>query len=169
MAICPSICYHGWEAKSLRKWQMAKKILTLFCFSFLSSSLTRGTKETWAPGDMDRPAQLTSYLPAMLGINGEVKCYRATLPRTPKNVCVPNQAPSIQAPFTPHIAASGSQRAWHCGFAFQDLIEKFLWTHGFAHSLSWWFSFFLYFYHNGLSTVFCCVHVTRPTQGLSLS
>lgn len=157
-------------SKKFKKMKNGKKNSYTFFFSFLSSSLTRGTKETWAPGDMDHPAQLTSYLPAMLGINGEVKCYRATLPRTPKNVCVPNQAPSVQAPFTPHIAASGSQRAWHRGFAFQELIEKFLWTHVFAHSLSWWFSFFLYFYHNGLSTVFgCCVHVARPTQGLSLS
>lgn len=144
---------------------MAKKYSYTFFFPFLSPSLTRGTKETWAPGAMDLPAQLTSYLPATLGINGEVKCYRATLPRMPKNVCDPHRAPSVRAPFTPHVAASGSQRAWHRGFAFQDLIEKFLWAHAFACSLSPWFSFFLYVHHNGLSTIFgCCVRVTRPTQ-----
>ena len=110
--------------KKFKKMKNGKKNSYTLFFSFLSPSLTRGTKETRAPGDMDHPAQLTSCLPATLGINGEVKCYRATLPRMPKNVCIPHHAPSVQAPFTPHIAASGTQRAWHHALHFGTQLKS---------------------------------------------
>lgn len=129
---------------------MTKRNILISLFS-CSSRLTRGTKETRVPEDTGHPAQLTSCLPATLGINGEVKCCHATLPRMPKNVC------ASHLPLLHHMCCSQAA-------LFQDFFVNVC----LCLPPSLWFLLFLYLCHNDLPAVSVYVWPWQPTKCTSL-
>lgn len=146
----------GGRPKVYEKWP--KRIPYTLFFLFPSPSPTRGTKETRATGGTDPPARPTSYQPATPGINGEVKCSRAALRRTPKNVRVP------------HRVCPPRPGTLHSPQAARELVAAALISERDGRFLPRWFSSFLSFPHNGLSTSFGrWVRVTGPAPAGSLS